>query len=171
VRAQGKLRFAGSRRRGYDRCMAHWLLKTEPSTFSIDDLEKKSVEHWDGVRNFMARNNLRAMRLGEEAFFYHSSTEDKGIVGICKVIREAYPDDSQFDPDSKYYDPRSTPEDPRWWMPDVEFVRKFPRLISLSELRTVPGLEEMVLLSRARLSVQPVRDDEWEIILHIAEQG
>ena len=151
--------------------MAHWLLKTEPSTFSIDDLEKRSVEHWDGVRNYVARNNLRAMKLDEEAFFYHSSTEDKGIVGICKVVREAYPDDSQFDPNSKYFDPKSKPEDPRWWMPDVGFVRKFPRLISLAELRTVPGLEEMVLLSRARLSVQPVRDDEWEIIVHLAEQS
>ena len=151
--------------------MAHWLLKTEPSTFSIDDLEKKSVEHWDGVRNFMARNNLRAMKLNEEAFFYHSSTEDKGIVGVCKVVREAYPDDSQFDPNSKYFDPRSTPDDPRWWMPDVGFVRKFPRLVSLAELRTVPGLEEMVLLNRSRLSVQPVRDDEWEIIVQLAEQS
>jgi predicted RNA-binding protein with PUA-like domain len=150
--------------------MAHWLLKTEPETFSIDDLEKKRVEHWDGVRNFTARNNLRAMRLGEEAFFYHSSTENKGIAGVCKVVREAYPDDSQFDPNSKYFDPRAKPEDPRWWMPDVEFVRKFPRIVTLTELRTVPGLEGMVLLGRARLSVQPVRDDEWEIIMHIAEQ-
>ncbi|HEV2685410.1 MAG TPA: EVE domain-containing protein, partial [Actinomycetota bacterium] len=95
---------------------------------------------------------------------------DKGIVGVCKVVHEAYPDDSQFDPNSKYFDPRSTPEDPRWWMPDVGFVRKFPRLVSLAELRTVPGLEEMVLLNRSRLSVQPVRDDEWEIILQLAEQ-
>ena len=84
--------------------MAQWLLKTEPSTFSIDDLEKKSVEHWDGVRNFQARNNLRAMHVGEEAFFYHSSTEEKGIAGLCNVVREAYPDDSQFDPNSKYFD-------------------------------------------------------------------
>ena len=150
--------------------MAQWLLKTEPSTFSIDDLEKKSVEHWDGVRNFQARNNLRAMRLGEEAFFYHSSTEEKGIAGLCNVVREAYPDDSQFDPNSKYFDPRSTPEEPRWWMPDVGFVRKFPRVITLSELRTVPGLEQMVLLNRSRLSVQPVAEEEWQIILQLAEQ-
>jgi len=151
--------------------MAHWLLKTEPSTFSIDDLGKKSVEHWDGVRNFQARNNLRAMRLGEEAFFYHSSAEEKGIAGLCNVVREAYPDDSQFDPNSKYFDPRSTPEEPRWWMPDVGFVRRFPRVITLAELRTVPGLEQMVLLNRSRLSVQPVAEEEWQIIMQLAEQA
>lgn len=150
--------------------MAYWLLKTEPTTFGIDDLAKKEVEHWDGVRNFQARNNLRAMRFGEEAFFYHSSTGEPGIAGICKVVREAYPDESQFDPNSKYFDPRALPEKPRWWMPDVGFVEKFPRVITLAELRTIPGLEEMVLLNRSRLSVQPVREDEWKIILQLAEQ-
>ncbi|MGZ4144770.1 MAG: EVE domain-containing protein [Actinomycetota bacterium] len=149
--------------------MAHWLLKTEPTTFSIDHLAEKKVEHWDGVRNFQARNNLRAMKVGEQAFFYHSSTETPGIAGVCEVVREAYPDHSQFDPNSKYFDPRSTPEKPRWWMPDVGFVRKFERLVPLSELRTVPGLENMVLLNRSRLSVQPVTDGEWEIILQLAE--
>ncbi|MGZ4105194.1 MAG: EVE domain-containing protein [Actinomycetota bacterium] len=149
--------------------MAHWLLKTEPTTFSIDHLAEKEVEHWDGVRNFQARNNLRAMKVGEQAFFYHSSTETPGIAGVCEVVREAYPDHSQFDPNSKYFDPRSTPEKPRWWMPDVGFVRKFERLVPLAELRTVPGLENMVLLNRSRLSVQPVTDGEWEIILQLAE--
>jgi len=150
--------------------MAYWLLKTEPTTFGIDDLAQKEVEHWDGVRNFQARNNLRAMRLGEEAFFYHSSTGEPGIAGICKVVREAYPDESQFDPKSKYFDPRAQHEKPRWWMPDVGFVEKFPRVITLAELRTIPGLEEMVLLNRSRLSVQPVLEDEWRIILQLAEQ-
>jgi predicted RNA-binding protein with PUA-like domain len=149
--------------------MAHWLMKTEPETFGIDDLEKKEVEHWDGVRNFTARNNLRAMKLGENAFFYHSSTEVIGIAGICEVVREAYPDDSQFDPTSKYFDPKSSPEKPRWWMPDVRFVRKFPRLITRNELKEIPGLEDMVLLRASRLSVQPVTDEEWDIILRIAE--
>src|SRR5512135_2913880 len=107
--------------------MAHWLLKTEPTTFSIDHLAEKKVEHWDGVRNFQARNNLRAMKVGEHAFFYHSSTGEPGIAGICEVVREAYPDGSQFDPNSKYFDPKSSPEKPRWWMPDVGFVRKFER--------------------------------------------
>ncbi|MCA1831004.1 MAG: EVE domain-containing protein, partial [Actinomycetota bacterium] len=122
--------------------MAYWLVKTEPSTFSIDDLERKGVEHWDGVRNFVARNNLRAMKLGERALFYHSSAEPPGVAGICEVVREAYPDESQFDPNSKYFDPKSKPEKPLWWMPDMGFVKKFPRFVPLAELRETPGLEE-----------------------------
>jgi predicted RNA-binding protein with PUA-like domain len=151
--------------------VAHWLLKTEPDSFSIDDLERKRVEHWDGVRNYQARSNLRAMRQGELAFFYHSSTEVPGVAGICVVEREAYPDESQFDPESKYFDPKSSPDNPRWWMPDVAFVKKFARVIPLAELRTTPGLEEMVLLHRPRLSVQPVSDTEWNIINDLAEQS
>ena len=149
--------------------MAHWLLKTEPSTFSIDDLQKKEVEHWDGVRNYVARNNLRSMKLGEQAFFYHSSTEVIGIAGICEVVRDAYPDESQFDPESKYFDPKATPDKPRWWMPDVRFVSKFDRIITPAELREIPQLENMVMLRASRLSVQPVTDDEWNIIVQIAE--
>jgi predicted RNA-binding protein with PUA-like domain len=149
--------------------MAHWLVKTEPSTFSIDDLQKKEVEHWDGVRNYTARNNLRAMNVGEQAFFYHSSTDVIGIAGICEVVREAYPDESQFDPESKYYDPKATPEKPRWWMPDVRFARKFDRIITPAELREVPGLENMVMLRASRLSVQPVTDEEWEIIMQLVD--
>jgi predicted RNA-binding protein with PUA-like domain len=149
--------------------MAHWLLKTEPSTFGIDDLEKKEIEHWDGVRNYVARNNLRAMKVGEQGFFYHSSTDVIGIAGICEVVREAYPDDSQFDPESKYFDPKATPEKPRWFMPDVKFVRKFGRIITPAELRETPGLENMVLLRASRLSVQPVADEEWDIIMQIAD--
>jgi predicted RNA-binding protein with PUA-like domain len=149
--------------------MAYWLLKSEPSTFSIDDLEGNEIDHWEGVRNYTARNNLRAMRKGELAFFYHSSTEPPGIAGICRVVREAYPDHTQFDSESKYYDPKATPEKPRWFMPDVGFVRKFDRFIPLSELRETPGLETMELLNRSRLSVQKVSDEEWEIINAIAE--
>lgn len=149
--------------------MAYWLMKSEPAAFSIDDLERKGVEHWDGVRNFQARNNLRAMHVGELAFFYHSNAEPSGIAGVCEIARDAYPDHTQFEPNSKYFDPRSSPEDPRWWMPDVRFVRKFPRLVALQELKTVPGLENMVLLRRSRLSVQPVTDEEWEIVLALAE--
>ena len=117
------------------RAVAYWLLKTEPSAFSIDDLERLGTAPWDGVRNYQARNNLRAMKLGERAFFYHSSAEPPGVVGICEVTREAYPDHTQFDPESKYYDARSKPEDPRWFMPDVRFVERFPRMVSLEELR------------------------------------
>jgi predicted RNA-binding protein with PUA-like domain len=148
--------------------VAYWLLKSEPETFSIDDLAREKVAHWDGVRNFQARNNLRAMRVGDRAFFYHSNANPSGIVGICEVVREAYPDHTAWDPSSKYYDPRSTPERPIWYMPDVRFVEKFPRMITLAELRRTPGLEGMALLRRGqRLSVQPVTEEEWRIILGI----
>jgi len=147
------------------RAVAYWLLKTEPSAFSIDDLERLGTAPWDGVRNYQARNNLRAMKLGERAFFYHSSAEPPGVVGICEVAREAYPDHTQFDPESKYYDARSKPEDPRWFMPDVRFVERFPRMVSLEELRRTPGLEAMALIQRGqRLSVQPVSVEEWAIV-------
>src|SRR5919198_2261319 len=151
--------------------MAHWLLKTEPEAYSIDDLERQGVGSWDGVRSFQARNNLQAMRVGDQCFFYHSSTDPKGVVGICEVVREAYPDPSAWDPSSKYHDPRSTPENPLWFMPDVRFVEKFPRIVTLAELRNTPGLEGMALLKRMqRLSVQPVTDEEWDIIVRLAHE-
>lgn len=149
--------------------MSFWLLKSEPDAYSIDDLAAQQVGHWDGVRNFQARNNLKAMAAGDLAFFYHSSTTPPGVAGVCRVVKEAYPDHTQFDPASKYFDPKATPEKPRWYMPDVEFVEKFPRLITLAELRETPGLEEMELLRRSRLSVQRVTDEEWKIISAIAE--
>jgi predicted RNA-binding protein with PUA-like domain len=127
------------------------------------------VSHWDGVRSYQARNNLQAMKVGEQAFFYHSSADPPGVVGICEVVREAYPDHTAWDPQSKYFDAKSTQDDPRWFMPDVRFVERFPRMVTLAELRETPGLEAMVLLQRgARLSVQPVRDEEWEIITGLA---
>lgn len=146
----------------------HWLLKTEPEAFSIDDLERMGVSPWDGVRNYQARNNLQSMKLGERAFFYHSSTDPAGIAGVCEVVRESYPDHSAWNPESKYFDARSTPERPLWFMPDVRFVEKFPRIITLAELRAMPELEGMVLLRKGmRLSVQPVTDEEWAIITGI----
>jgi predicted RNA-binding protein with PUA-like domain len=148
--------------------MAYWLLKTEPTSFSIDDLERLGVEHWDGVRAIPARNNLMAMRLGDLAFFYHSSADPPGVVGVCEVVREAYPDHTQFDPDSKYFDPKATPDNPRWFMPDVRFIAKFPELISLRDIKQTPGLEDMDLVKWSRLSVQRVKDDEWRIVCDIA---
>jgi len=145
--------------------VAYWLVKTEPGAFSIDHLERMGTSPWDGVRNYQARNNLMAMKVGDRAFFYHSSVEPPGIVGICEVAREAYPDPSAFDPASKYYDERSSPEKPRWFMPDVRFLEKFSRMLTLEELRQTPGLEAMALLQRGqRLSVQPVSEEEWRII-------
>jgi predicted RNA-binding protein with PUA-like domain len=149
--------------------MAYWLLKSEPGSFGIDDLARQGTEHWDGVRNYMARNNLQAMRTGELAFFYHSSCQPPGVAGICEVVREAYPDHTAWDPESKYHDPRSTPERPLWFMPDVAFVERFDRIVSLPEMREVPELEGMVLLRRGmRLSVQPVTEQEWKVICDIA---
>jgi predicted RNA-binding protein with PUA-like domain len=149
--------------------VARWLMKTEPEAFSIDDLERLGVSHWDGVRSYQARNSLVAMKVGEQAFFYHSSCDPPGVVGICEVVKEAYPDHTAWDPQSKYFDPRSTPEKPQWFMPDVRFVEKFSRMISLPELRATPEIEGMVLLQRgARLSVQPVSEEQWEIIVHLA---
>lgn len=144
--------------------MAYWLLKSEPGSYSIDDLEREGVASWDGVRNYAARNNLMAMKLGDVGFFYHSNADPSGVLGICEVVREAYPDHTQFDPESKYFDPRSTPDTPRWLMPDVRFVRKFPRMVPLPEIRQTPGLQDMQLVKFGRLSVQAVTEKEWEIV-------
>lgn len=126
------------------------------------------MEPWNGVRNYQARNHLRAMQVGDRCFFHHSGANPPGIVGICEVVREAYPDASQFDPSSPYFDPKATPDAPRWFNPDMRFVERFPRLISLEELRGLPELEGMPLLSRSRLSVQPVTDLQWKVIEELA---
>ena len=147
--------------------MAQWLMKSEPDAYSIDDLERDGREMWDGIRNYQARNMMRDdMRIGDDVFFYHSNCKEPGIVGLAKVVSEPYPDPTQFDPESKYFDPKSSRDDPRWILVDVEFVRKLARTITLSELKQQPGLEGMTLLRRGnRLSVMPVDEDHWDIIL------
>jgi predicted RNA-binding protein with PUA-like domain len=146
--------------------LQYWLFKTEPDAYSIERLEREGRTEWSGVRNFQARNNMIAMKLGDRGFFYHSSTKVPGIVGLCEVIKEAYPDFTQFDPKSDYYDPTSNPEKPKWKMVDVGFVERFPEIISLEELKTRPELEGMTLLRRgSRLSVQPVEENFWKLIL------
>jgi len=142
-----------------------WLLKTEPDTFSIDDLHKKGQAPWDGVRNFSARNRLREMVVGELALVYHSSTKPTAVVGIARVCREAYPDPSQHDPKSEYYDAKSDPAKPRWSMVDVEYVAHLPRAVTLEEIKQVPALKEMVLVKRPRLSVQAVTRGELETLV------
>ncbi len=148
-----------------------WLMKSEPDTFGIDDLEKKpgQTEHWDGVRNYQARNMMRdQMRVGDQVFFYHSNCKPPGIVGVAEVVREGYPDFTAQNPDSKYYDPKSTPDNPIWYMVDVRYVRKFKRVISLDELKQYPQLQEMPLLRRGnRLSINPVSKQSWEFILSL----
>lgn len=151
--------------------MNYWLLKSEPEAFSIDDLINKpsQTEHWDGVRNYQARNMLRdQMQQGDFAFFYHSNCQPPGIVGVVEIVRPGYPDITALDPQSKYYDPRSTKEQPRWYMVDVQFRQKFPRLLSLNELKQQPKLAEMLLLRKgSRLSIMPVTKAEWQTILSL----
>jgi predicted RNA-binding protein with PUA-like domain len=148
----------------------YWLFKSEPESFSIDDLERAGREEWSGVRNFRARNVMREMQPGDLGFFYHSSTKRTGIAGVCEVVAAAHPDSTQFDKKSEYYDRTSKRDDPRWWCVDVAFVRKLPRLVTLDELRTIPELAYMQLLRKGqRLSVMPVSPAEWELILELAE--
>ncbi|MDX1517934.1 MAG: EVE domain-containing protein [Woeseiaceae bacterium] len=147
--------------------MAYWLMKSEPDTYSIDDLKRDRKEMWDGIRNYQARNMMRDdMQVGDKIFFYHSSCKEPAIVGIAKVASKPYPDPTQFDPDSKYYDPKSSEDDPRWCLVDVRFDRKMKRPITLSELKSHPGLDDMILTRRGnRLSIMPVTDEEWDIVL------
>jgi predicted RNA-binding protein with PUA-like domain len=148
--------------------VANWLMKTEPDVFGIDDLARKRVEHWDGVRSFQARNHMRSMKADDRVLFYHSSADPPGVAGLARVCREAYPDFTAWNPKSKYYDPKSTAESPRWFMVDVEFVEKFPHFISLEELRQTKRLADMLVLRRGmRLSVQPVTDREFELVCRI----
>lgn len=145
----------------------HWLMKSEPDAFSIDDLKRKKREAWDGVRNYQARNYMRdGMRVGDKVFFYHSNCAEPGIVGIAEVATSAYPDPSQFDPESKYFDAGSSRDNPRWMLVDVKFVKKLKRTITLQELQADAALDGMVLLRKgSRLSVQPVEAAHWEHIL------
>lgn len=152
--------------------MRYWLMKSEPTDVSIDDLASlpDQTVDWYGVRNYQARNFMRdQMCLGDGVLFYHSNCAESGIAGIAEVSRLAYPDRTQFDPKHRYYDPKSTPEQPRWLNVDVKLVRK-TRLLSLQELRNHPELEHMRILQRGnRLSITPVDPREWEFILSILQ--
>ena len=152
--------------------MKYWLLKSEPDVFSLEDLKNcpNQTEPWDGIRNYQARNLMRdEMKVGDQAFFYHSRQAEPAIVGTVKVVREAYPDHTSWDPSSKYFDEKSSPENPRWLMVDVQFESEFSRPVTLKELRSVPELKEMFLLRKGmRLSVQPVTEAEFQLILAIA---
>ena len=149
--------------------MNYWLMKSEPDTFGIDHLAraKNQTSAWDGVRNFQARNYLREMQVGDLVFFYHSSCDIPGIAGTMKVAKAAYPDQTQFDAKDDHYDPASKPDSPRWYVVDVKLEKKFPRVISLEELRTHASgkLQDMIVLKRGnRLSVTPVTKGEWDFI-------
>ena len=146
--------------------MRYWLMKTEPDEFSIDDLAKKKIEPWTGVRNYQARNFMREMQAGDGVLFYHSSCEVPGVAGIAEVAATAYPDPTQFDKKSDYYDAASKREEPRWSLVDVKYKRKLKRVIPLSELKDRNELEGFALLARGnRLSVLPVSKPQWDFIL------
>lgn len=152
--------------------MNYWLFKSEPDAFSIDDLKamKGRKDHWDGIRNYQARNLMRdEIKKGDLGFFYHSSCKVPGVVGVVEVVREAYPDHTAWDPESKYFDPKSSADNPRWVMVDVKFKSKFDEIVSLEQLRGVPKLADMVLLQKgSRLSIQPVTPAQWKIIMKLA---
>ncbi|MEP6989623.1 MAG: EVE domain-containing protein [bacterium] len=146
----------------------YWLVKSEPDVFSFDDLlaKPRQTTHWDGVRNYQARNTMRDdMKKGDLVFFYHSSTDPAEIVGIAEVVREGYPDPTALDPADSHFDPKSKTDAPTWYMVDLKAVERLPRPLSLTELRGVKGLEKMTLLQKgSRLSVQPVTAAEWKVI-------
>ena len=150
--------------------MAYWLMKSEPSECSIDDVERapKQTVPWVGVRNYQARNFMRDdMRVGDGVLFYHSSCPEPGVVGLCEVASSAYPDATQFDPKSHYHDPKSKPEEPRWQHVDVKLVRK-TRLLPLAEMREAPTLASLLMLKRGnRLSITPVTPEEWRAVLKL----
>lgn len=149
--------------------MKHWLMKSEPDVFSIDDLKTKKRSGWDGVRNYQARNFMRdGMSVGDLALFYHSNAAPSGVAGICRVSKTGLVDPSQFDKKSEYYDPKATQAKPIWQMVEVEYVEKLPRLVSLDELRKDPALKDLMLLHRSRLSITPVDKKHWEHILRLA---
>ena len=152
----------------------YWLMKTEPSSYSIQDLakEKKRTTHWDGVRNYQARNFMRDdMRLGDQVLIYHSNANPPAVTGVASIVRESYPDHTSWDPNDKHYDPKSTAQNPRWFMVDIKLVEIFDIPIPLDELRDVNALKDMELLRKgSRLSVQPVRKKEFDAIVKLSKK-
>ena len=148
----------------------YWLMKSEPGEYALEDLkrEKHQTDHWDGVRNYQARNFMRdKMRVGDGVLFYHSGKKPE-VVGTARIVRAGYPDHTAWDPGSEHYDPKSTPEKPVWFMVDIQFESEFKRPIPLNELRGVPGLADMILLRRGnRLSVMPVTKKEFQTIVKL----
>ncbi len=144
----------------------YWLMKSEPDTYSIDDLERDQVNMWEGCRNYTVRNFMRdQMEVGDLAFFYHSNADPTGIVGVMRIARTAYPDPTQFDPASDYHDPKSPPENPRWLAVDVEFIEKWDQPLTLKEIKADPELSGMLVAQRGqRLSIMPVTATEWSSV-------
>jgi predicted RNA-binding protein with PUA-like domain len=171
--AKQVVRTGGSGEKGAAGPRRYWLLKSEPNCYSIDDFARDKVTFWDGVRNYQARNMLRdEMRVGDGALFYHSSTDPLAIVGLAEIVRAGYPDHTQFDPSADHYDADSPVDDPRWFMVDVKLTRRLPRPVTRAELQEDKRLAGMVLLQRgSRLSVQPVTEAEWNVVMELAGRG
>ncbi|HIF33048.1 MAG: EVE domain-containing protein [Pirellulaceae bacterium] len=154
--------------------MKYWLMKSEPSAYSIADLEAEpnKTTCWDGVRNYQARNFMRDdMKLGDGVLFYHSNANPPAVVGVAEIVRESYPDHTAWDESDKHFDPKSTPTNPRWWMVDIRHIDTFATGIGLDRLRKVAALKEMELLRKgSRLSVQPVRKKEFDAIVKLAKK-
>jgi predicted RNA-binding protein with PUA-like domain len=149
----------------------YWLLKSEPDVYSIEDLARDGSTYWDGVRNYKARNNMRAMHVGDEVLFYHSNARPPGVVGLARVCREAYPDPTQFDAGSRYFDEKSDPDDPRWSLVDVEFVARFPEMVTLDDVKAEAKLADMELIRYGRLSVQSVTRAQFELVRRMGGLG
>ena len=150
----------------------YWLVKSEPSAYSIDDLVKDKRTHWDGVRNYQARNFMRDdMKKGDLVLFYHSNTEPTAVVGVCEVVKEGYPDFTAFDPEAKHFDPKSKEDNPTWIMVDIKLIKKFKRPVTLKEIKEHPKLQNMRLVQRGnRLSVMPIEKKEFDLILKLSEK-
>ncbi|WP_026376516.1 EVE domain-containing protein [Aestuariibacter salexigens] len=149
--------------------MRYWLFKSEPDAFSIDDLASRpdQCEHWDGIRNYQARNFLRdEVKRGDRVFFYHSSCKHVGIVGLAEVVKEGYADHTQFDPESAYFDPKSDPSNPRWYMVDIKLLRKYERMLTLSDIKAMPDILDLGVVKKGhRLSIMPVSQHDTAILL------
>lgn len=154
--------------------MDFWLLKTEPDTFSIDNLKQQKVSCWEGVRNYQARNMMRdSMKIGDLVFIYHSSCKEIGVVGIAEIVKAAYPDHFQFDPESVYFDPKSSPDNPRWLMIDVAYQQHLD-CVSLARIKANPVFQDssLPLIKKGnRLSVMPITQTQWQQILFMAENN
>ncbi|HKY62416.1 MAG TPA: EVE domain-containing protein [bacterium] len=153
--------------------MNYWLMKSEPESYSIDDLKRDKKTHWDGVRNYQVRNFMRdQMKVGDMVLFYHSSAEPPGVAGLAQIGKTGYPDPTAWDPKDHHYDPKSDPTNPTWLMVDVKFVEKFPHFVSLAELRANTKLKDLLVLKRGmRLSVQPVEKAHFEIIQKMGKKA
>jgi len=151
--------------------MKYWLMKCEPSSYSIDDLQRDQVSGWEGVRNYQARNFMRdEMAVGDRAFYYHSNADPSGIAGTATIIKAGYPDPFQFDPTHKYFDPKATSGKPIWTTVDIQFDSKFDPFISLAHLHQVPELSDMMVLKKgSRLSVQPVTEAEFKRVIALSK--